>query len=816
MLRLSTVILTILALARGALAQEADYSEDRVAPSRVPASFKNTAEKEAGAVRLSMVYKDNEKDYRFVGKANDGRTFSIKLDREGKFVWRRIYTNIASAKLPKAVTATLQNELMHKKELVGFQAARTSLVERFDALKNETTTYYEVFGHTPGNVHPRFEIDASGKLLQLSTSFIPSTSDYTARESLTAKNTPAQVLEGVNEAAPGVTILKIFRVTSNGSNDVSYEAFGRVGRGRTVEVWSGSNGRPYIIAMSVPLREVDKGALDAIKRAADTEKRLVGFQPTEARILRLLALEQDDFEFFGDDSEGEPLQVRVNAKGGVTAERDSREILREEAGISPVGARPRKAVPAVQGFAVLAVRYGVDHHWMDITEPVRTAAAAGRKRFTIEGLPDPAFGRHKTMVMAYSNAGRIGLAQARDDAALSLEPGQDSSSLAEVPSQGFAVLTASFGFEEKWQDVTGAVRSRVASGRLDFKPAEAQFPDPAPGAPKSLAVAYAIDGNAGLYVQSQWRSPNLPFDAPPLNSGALLNRSIEFPQNPSMAAFTPDGRSVVVGVADGSIRMIDITNGREAHRLDGHKPGWLPVALSGNGSLIVSGASDGAVRVWDVKTEREKAVMRGHTDRVQRVAFSLTNRHVASTGWDWTVRLWDVASGRELRKFEGHRELVDGLKFTPDGRKLVTAGWDKTVRIWDVSTGRELQKLQTNGDALSDLALSRTGRDVFFGSKDGLMRVWAPAANGDPVTFPVYGAAEWAIAALPDGRRVLFADTISAAIWDCKTLHPVVRLEEHAGRVTGVAVAPDGRHAVTCGEDKTLKIWNLSDLGKPR
>jgi WD40 repeat protein len=418
------------------------------------------------------------------------------------------------------------------------------------------------------------------------------------------------------------------------------------------------------------------------------------------------------------------------------------------------------------------------------------------------------------MVLLYTMDGRVGLSIVRDDQALPLEASGDPSVLAAIPARGFALLAARFGVEDKWADVTAAVRSRLSGGRLDFIPAQANLADPAPGSAYSLAIAYANGGKVGLWVQAQWRSPNLPFDAPPINSDSLLARSIEFPQKPSIAAFTPDSRYVVVGVEDGSIRMIDATTGREAHRFDRHTPGWLAVAVSGNGSLVASGGADSAVRVWDVKTDREKVALRGHTQAILRIAFSPTNHHVASTAWDKTVRLWDATAGRELRKFEGHTDLVVGVKFTPDGRQLVTASWDRTVRVWDVATGREVRKIQTNGDALEDVGVSKTGRDIFFGSKDGIVRWWEPLSKREPVSFPTNTQAEIAIAPLPDGHRVLMADKIAAALWDCKTTHPVVRLEMHTHRVTGVAVAPNGQRAATCAEDKTLKIWNLPELGR--
>ena len=222
--------------------------------------------------------------------------------------------------------------------------------------------------------------------------------------------------------------------------------------------------------------------------------------------------------------------------------------------------------------------------------------------------------------------------------------------------------------DDKWEDATEGVRARIEGGRLDFRPMDAKLPDPIPNVAKMLAIAYAVDGKVGLMLNHEARHFILPPDGPPVNSDSLLVRSIEFPQDATRVAFTPDGRQVVAGVSDGSVRMLDATTGREAHRFDGHGAGPVCVAVSPSGALVVSGGADNNLRIWDVKAEREKAVLRGHTDKVYRLAFAPNGRYVASTAWDKTVRLWDVASGKEVRKFEGHTEVVNGLKFTPDSR----------------------------------------------------------------------------------------------------------------------------------------------------
>jgi WD40 repeat protein len=595
-----------------------------------------------------------------------------------------------------------------------------------------------------------------------------------------------------------------------------YEAFGKTARGQGAEICVYANGSLYSVAVSIPLRDAPKAALDAIARESQTDRQLDGFKPNEARTFRLQSIEPEDYyQFFGDSKEGTALEVRVGADLQVKTFADTREVLREEAGISPSAPRPNQTV-ATQGFSVLAARYGRGDRWVDISETVREAATAELREFPTTNLPDAAYGSRKCTVMAYAVDGKVGLAHADEFEPLTLDARQDPSSLAEVPSRGFAVLAARYGVEDHWEDVTDAVRSRVKDGRLKLKPADAKFPDPAPTIDvKMLAVAYASNGKVGLYVNHQGRTVDLPPDIPPVNSESLLLRSIEFPRNPSIVSFTTDGRQVVVGVEDGSVRMLDATSGREVHRFDGHGPGWVPVAVSSNAMIVASGGEDKIVRVWDVRTEREKAVMRGHTAGVFRVALSPNGRVVASTSRDKTVRIWDIATGTESHKLEGHAEFVNGLKFTPDGRQLVTASWDQSVRLWDVATGREVRKRQeTNINALGDLSLSRDGRQIYYGAKDGSFRVWEPSSKKDPFVFYTDTESEAAVAPTPDGRRVLIGDMSAASVWDCRTGRPFFRLERHLSRVSSVALSPDGRKAATTSEDRTLKLWKIPDLGK--
>ena len=94
------------------------------------------------------------------------------------------------------------------------------------------------------------------------------------------------------------------------------------------------------------------------------------------------------------------------------------------------------------------------------------------------------------------------------------------------------------------------------------------------------------------------------------------------------------------------------------------------VAFSPDGRLIVSGSYDGTVRVWDAATGGERRVLQGHSDSVHAVAFSPDGRLIVSGSGDETVRVWDAATGAEPRVLQ--ETALRGLSFSSCGKHLVT------------------------------------------------------------------------------------------------------------------------------------------------
>jgi small GTP-binding protein len=66
----------------------------------------------------------------------------------------------------------------------------------------------------------------------------------------------------------------------------------------------------------------------------------------------------------------------------------------------------------------------------------------------------------------------------------------------------------------------------------------------------------------------------------------------------------------------------------------------------------------------------------------------------------------------------------------------------------------------------------------------------------------------------PDGKRaVSCSHDKSLKVWHLDSGKCIKTIKGHKDRVYGVAVTPDGKRAVSCSKDKTLKVWHL-DSGK--
>ena len=113
--------------------------------------------------------------------------------------------------------------------------------------------------------------------------------------------------------------------------------------------------------------------------------------------------------------------------------------------------------------------------------------------------------------------------------------------------------------------------------------------------------------------------------------------------------------------------------------LNGHSDSVKAVAVTADGKRAISGSWDKTLKVWDLTTGKEQFTLNDHTSSVNAVAVTADGKRAIYGSDDNTLKVWDLSSGNVIASFTGE-SAITSCAIAPDGVTIVAG--DESGRVY--------------------------------------------------------------------------------------------------------------------------------------
>ena len=329
-------------------------------------------------------------------------------------------------------------------------------------------------------------------------------------------------------------------------------------------------------------------------------------------------------------------------------------------------------------------------------------------------------------------------------------------------------------------------------------------------------------------------------------------------------AFSPDSRLLLAALEDRRLVLLDVESRRLLSEYWGHTSSVTGVAISADCSRAVTSAGDKTLIVWDLSSRLPPREYEPPLEEIYHANVGSSGT-VALTSGLKHLNVWDMDSGRRTKSLEHPGEIrpagqVQDIGLSADGLRGFSVSGNGMV-LWDLATGQPLRSFdpaEQAHNAVDAISLAADARQVLLGYRgfpnasdvSAILRdldtgevlfrhtrttfgrvpkrslhiqsgLVVEATDGEKLALMDVRTGQavctfgppWRdglVCLTPDGRRalieaedrgLLFVDTVRDEV--------VFTLRCQQERIWALALAEDGRRAISGGADGTLVLWDL-------
>lgn len=362
---------------------------------------------------------------------------------------------------------------------------------------------------------------------------------------------------------------------------------------------------------------------------------------------------------------------------------------------------------------------------------------------------------------------------------------------------------------EPYRDMAGVFAVACADGRVRVMKAEAKEPmlefPTAFGESVEAPFTMSFSATGGEIAIANWDFSKVVFHN--TITGARIREweasrpwKIECSPTRNHLLFSPEpvsGQAV-------QLKMYDSATGKALWTYDSGVD-WMLAAFVPDGESVVVALGEVGAVLLDARTGRELAALPETGPRVYRIAVSQDGVLAAFGDGQGGVTVMDLLERLPVTSFRAGENIIRLLAFAPDGGRVVTLTYPPNhsfhhVRVWNAITGHGLQSvLGVSRDSRNAALHPYTGELLVAGEET---KVWS-LGQPEPIWYAESGINPPLARFWPDGRSLLLNDPLGAP--------QLVRVNDDGSiRTNWQADVVCGRQSVVTANDRYAVIGGSS------
>ncbi len=282
-------------------------------------------------------------------------------------------------------------------------------------------------------------------------------------------------------------------------------------------------------------------------------------------------------------------------------------------------------------------------------------------------------------------------------------------------------------------------------------------------------------------------------------------------------AFSRDGKYLVSASRDKTVKLWEVSTGREIRTFIEHTETVTTAQFDSSGTQIITGGADNLVKIWEVATGKELATLKGHQDLITFACFSPDDKFIFSGGYDWKARIWNAKTKKKTIDFDVNPDKggAKGIsaKFLADGKTIIIGGDNSTASLIDISTGKEIMKFKGNdntcGGCFTYINISNDQKTLLTANNKGYVKTWDISTGKLLKTFMKiegnYNSVNYSF----DNKRVIATTETEIKIIDALSGN-ILNTIDIKQEIKTATVSPIDNTIAVAYNDLSIKLWNLT------